>query len=410
MLPRVIQDILLIKDFRHYWAIGFMTSTARWLEVMAFSIITWDLSGDAAIAGWMFASRMISLGLTGLVFSIYGTHFSGIKIMLLVQSLVGASCLAPIVTTYFFEETFLIFFLFLISILSGILWSVDFSYRRRLLGDTLSKEQVGAGVSLDVLSSHATRLFGMIIGGFLLSIEEDDFSFIFLFLAILYFFSLLFYLSKKDKMLEARRPIRSAQPLKSVFNNAFNNIPVLTVLLLTPIFNIFVLPFFTLISLLFLEKFYVSEFEAGMLSSVESVGALIGGYCISVFYPKNQVKAFCVSVLTLLICLLFSGLIEVKSGIILFILLAGIASSCYSALQSSIIYTFTEPQLRSPTLSILTITIGAGFLGAINVAILGLNMQVDRIVIFMSIEGLILAALVLILIYWRKKLSSNFSS
>ena len=403
MLPRVIQDILLIKDFRHYWAIGFMTSTARWLEVMAFSIITWDLSGDAAIAGWMFASRMISLGLTGLVFSIYGTHFSGIKIMLLVQSLVGASCLAPIVTTYFFEETFLIFFLFLISILSGILWSVDFSYRRRLLGDTLSKEQVGAGVSLDVLSSHATRLFGMIIGGFLLSIEEDDFSFIFLFLAILYFFSLLFYLSKKDKMLEARRPIRSAQPLKSVFNNAFNNIPVLTVLLLTPIFNIFVLPFFTLISLLFLEKFYVSEFEAGMLSSVESVGALIGGYCISVFYPKNQVKAFCVSVLTLLICLLFSGLIEVKSGIILFILLAGIASSCYSALQSSIIYTFTEPQLRSPTLSILTITIGAGFLGAINVAILGLNMQVDRIVIFMSIEGLILAALVLILIYWRKK-------
>ena len=319
MLPRVIQDILLIKDFRHYWAIGFMTSTARWLEVMAFSIITWDLSGDAAIAGWIFASRMISLGFTGLVFSIYGNHFSGIKVMLFVQSLVGGSCLAPIVTTYFFEETFIIFFLFLISILSGILWSVDFSYRRRLLGDTLSKEQVGAGVSLDVLSSHATRLFGMIIGGFLLSIEENDFSFIFLFLAILYFFSLLFYLSKKDKMLEARRPIRSAQPLKSVFNNAFNNIPVLTVLLLTPIFNIFVLPFFTLISLLFLEKFYVSEFEAGMLSSVESVGALIGGYCISVFYPKNQVKAFCVSVLTLLICLLFSGLIEVKSGIILFI-------------------------------------------------------------------------------------------
>ena len=138
-------------------------------------------------------------------------------------------------------------------------------------------------------------------------------------------------------------------------------------------------------------------------SSVESVGALIGGYCISIFHPKNQVKAFCVSVLTLLICLLFSGLIEVKFGIILFILLAGIASSCYSALQSSIIYTFTEPQLRSPTLSILTITIGAGFLGAINVAILGLNMQVDRIVIFMSLEGLILAALVLILIYWRKK-------
>ena len=92
MLPKVVQDILLIKDFRHYWTIGFMTSTARWLEVMAFSVITWNLSGDAVTAGWMFAARMIFLGFTGLVFSIYGNHESGVKIMRLVQLLVGASC------------------------------------------------------------------------------------------------------------------------------------------------------------------------------------------------------------------------------------------------------------------------------------------------------------------------------
>ena len=53
----------------------------------------------------------------------------------------------------------------------------------------------------------------------------------------------------------------------------------------------------------------------------------------------------------------------------------------------------------------LTITIGTGFLGAMNVAILGLNMRADSIVIFMSIEGLILATLVLLLIYWRKKIA-----
>ena len=111
------------------------------------------------------------------------------------------------------------------------------------------------------------------------------------------------------------------------------------------------------------------------------------------------------SIFVLLVCLLCSGFLEVKPGIILFIFLAGMASSCYSALQSSIIYTFTEPKLRSPTLSMLTITIGTGFLGAMNVAILGLNMRADNIVIFMSIEGLILATLVLLLIYWRKKIA-----
>ena len=143
---------------------------------------------------------------------------------------------------------------------------------------------------------------------------------------------------------------------------------------------------------------------------------VIGTFLIMNYWPKlkEQTKnrilmiifgIFFISIFVLLICLLCSGFLEVKSGIILFIFLAGIASSCYSALQSSIIYTFTEPKLRSPTLSMLTITIGTGFLGAMNVAILGLNMRADSIVIFMSIEGLILATLVLLLIYWRKKIA-----
>ena len=100
MIPGVILDIWAIREFRHYWTIGLLTSTARWLEIMAFSVLSWELTGDASIAGWMFALRMISMGITGAVFSMLGNRFSGVSVMIAVHLAVGASCLAPICVSF----------------------------------------------------------------------------------------------------------------------------------------------------------------------------------------------------------------------------------------------------------------------------------------------------------------------
>ena len=399
MLPGVILDIWAIREFRHYWTIGLLTSTARWLEIMAFAVLSWELTGDASIAGWMFALRMISMGITGAVFSMLGNSFSGVSVMMAVHLTVGASCLAPICVSFVLVNYDILPFLHVISIFSGVLWSVDFSYRRRLLGDTLSSDLMGAGVSLDVLSSHATRLLGMIAGGLLLSIS--NYNLIFLFLGGLYISSIFLYLGKKDGV-ELQSGISGTSKLfGNAFNNAFKNIPVLIVLALTPVFNIFVLPFFALVSILFLEKFNTSELEAGILSSVEAIGALAGGLIITIFYPRKKVVTFCMMLLGLLISVLFASLFTIKYLVLTFIFFAGFASSCYSALQSSIIYTFTEPSLRSPTLSILTISIGTGFLGAVNVAWLGTKFSVDQILMVMSFEGVACAIILLILVLWR---------
>jgi len=394
-------DILVVKDFRHYWTIGFLTSTARWFEIMAFSVLSWELTGDASIAGWMFAFRMISLGITGAIFAMLGHFFSGVIVMVATQLLVGVSCLVPIFISFTFIEYDVLPVLYVISIFSGILWSVDFSYRRRLLGDTLPSKIVGSGVSLDVLSSHATRLLGMVFGGLTLSMGDENL--IFLFLAVIYILSTFLYFGKKDDIPLKQGVTGFSKLFKKVIKHALKNIPVLTVLALTPIFNVFVLPFFTLISLLFLEKFRTGELEAGAFSSLEAIGALAGGVLISIFYPKKEVVTFCTMLFTLLISVLFTSLCEIKYLIVIFIFFTGFSSSCYSALQSSIIYTFTEPNLRSATLSVLTVSIGTGFLGAVNVAWLGANLSIDQILMVMSIEGIAFGLIFLILVWARAK-------
>ena len=46
-----------------------------------------------------------------------------------------------------------------------MLWSADFSFRRRMLADRLEQVFIGKGLAIDVTSTHATRLIVMFIGG-----------------------------------------------------------------------------------------------------------------------------------------------------------------------------------------------------------------------------------------------------
>ena len=74
-----------VRDFRVLWTIGFLTSSARWLEIIIFSVLTWQWFGDATYAGLLFALRMIAISLTGIIFSLVSNHFSGQKIMFWAQ-------------------------------------------------------------------------------------------------------------------------------------------------------------------------------------------------------------------------------------------------------------------------------------------------------------------------------------
>jgi hypothetical protein len=115
-----ISTIWKIKDFRYLWVTGFLTSSARWLEIIAFSVLTWQWFGDATYAAFLFALRMIAISLTGIVFSKLSTQIAGQKIMLFAQGSVAASCFISVSLIYFKME-YAIYGLSLISLLSGAL-------------------------------------------------------------------------------------------------------------------------------------------------------------------------------------------------------------------------------------------------------------------------------------------------
>ena len=400
MRKQNISKIWKIKDFRCLWIIGLLNSSARWLEIMTFSVLTWQWFGDATYAAFLFAVRMLAISATGIVFSIFLAQIPGHRIMFLAQISVAVSCLIS-ASLICYKVEYAIYGLIMVSLLSGTLWSVDFSYRRRMLADTLTRDKVVSGLSLDVMSSHATRFIGTILGGTILGLFNN--TTLFILLTLIYLLSCYLILQTKDTANRISKKIKFWVGSRLVFRQSIRNIPILSVLLITPIFNIFALPYVALIPMIYFEQFSSTEFITGFLASFEGIGAILGALFISVIILKNLIVLFPLS-LSILFTVLFTG---VSTGNIylltLSIVFTGAASSAYSAIQSSIIYTFSRERLRSASFSILTITIGSGFIGGLNISWMGSFFSISNIARIIAIEGLFFLALICTFILFLEK-------
>ena len=381
------------KGFTILFIAGFLTSVARWFEVFLFSVIAWKLSGNASIAALLIMLRLLGVAATGVTFSFAGA-FVVRKNVVLGASLICSLCSLLVFVYSQTGSNINVFLLGLLSTLSGSLWSIDFSFRRPMLADALPKDLISAGVSLDVLSSHATRILGPLFGGIILTYFDLNVGVFFLFL--LYILSVFLVSTQKGDALTTNTNSYT-QSLLKVIGQTRDNVNLLSVISLTFVFNIFALPFIALISLLLIEKFNPNNLYVGLFTSLEGIGALLGGTAISVIVINRKLISF---ISFLAIILLSISLSASSNSIFMYlfsILIFGMATACYSALQSTIIYINSIPELRSSTFSLLTIAIGCGAFGSLNIYLMSDFFTTEEISNIMAFEGLLVGLFFIII-------------
>ena len=401
-----IEQIWRFHEFRRLWFIGLASGSARWIEVLCFSVFAWKITKDATVAGWLMTSRMSGVMLAGTLFTVFGGRHSGQLVMITIYGLCALACSIGILVTIahydspstpFINLDIIVFGV--ISFLSGMLWSIDFSFRRRMLGDSLPPKLVGAGVSFDVMSSHATRLVAMLAGGALLGL--GNITLLLVLLTLLYVCSCWMLRHAKDRNIRSKTG--AAKTFNKVIKQARSSLPITVVLALTPIFNIFVLPYLALIALVLLEKFRIGEALAGTLSAIEGAGAVAGGVIIALVQPIKPVRIFIYALIGLLASLMMISSLPHVGPVMVALFLGGILSSIYSAMQSTIIYNHSRVTLRSPTLSLMTLFIGSGVIGTLNVSWLAKTNDVANVIRIMSFEGIVLLSVVLLAIKIHNK-------
>ena len=75
-------NVWKFSSFRNLFLAGLLTSVARWFEFLTFAILTWELTANTSMVGYIMTSRFFFLAVTGFYFSAKSSQYSGLKILI----------------------------------------------------------------------------------------------------------------------------------------------------------------------------------------------------------------------------------------------------------------------------------------------------------------------------------------
>ena len=176
---------------------------------------------------------------------------------------------------------------------------------------------------------------------------------------------------------------------------------------ITVIFNLFGWPSLSLIPVIGADNLGLGPRGVGLLAAMEGVGAIAG--VLTVYFlgkPAHYAKLYIGSVMLYLAALAVFALLPSASlaGLALFV--TGLAGSGFAITQSTLVFQSVEPQMRARMLGLLSVSIGTGPLGFLQVGLLADTIGAQLAIVTTSVAGML--ALLLTRQFWREiKMTSD---
>ncbi len=379
--------------------IGALQSAARWLELLAFGVYVYDLTGSPLLVTLVTLVKIAPLAIFGPVagalpsrYTPRGLYLAGMILMLL-------TTLAGLVAAWFFSLS--VWQVLLISFIGGLFWVLDFPVRRALIGDAVPVSVLGKAMGMDTIANNGTRMLGPLLGGALLQYA----GLIGVLFTALVFYAMCFVLTLK---LQLGRVITGSADTHGLLATVRQGMlvvrrdPVLLgTLMVTVIYNLFGFPMLSLVPVLGRDELQLSASVIGLLASMEGAGALIGGV---LFLALGRVSQFRRIYVLGVAGGLVSGLVyAVSTGALLMgmaLLLVGVGSACFAAMQSTLLILNSQLQHRSQVFGMLSLSIGTGLIGFTQIGLIASWLGPRPALLISSTLGLI--ALVAVCLRWSQ--------
>ncbi len=139
----------------------------------------------------------------------------------------------------------------------------------------------------------------------------------------------------------------------------------------------------------------------GLLQSMDGVGAFLGAVLIALVVRRAHYRTVYIGgVLAYLVMIIVFALLAhpLRAGAAL--LAEGLGGSGFSIMQATLVYLFAPAEMRSRMLGVLSVCIGVGPIGFINIGLLADWLGAPMATVVTGIEGLMAMALAFPL--WRR--------
>lgn len=414
-IPRRIHtfDAFLNPNYRLLWVSNFFAYISRWMQMTMLGWFVFEETESAFLVTLVGFSGMGPLVVLGVFGGVLADRLDKRKLLLgtLFANLLAATGMAALIFSDFMlsASNLQYWHAYLVMLVGGIGWGLDMPSRRTIVLDVLGRARVNNAIALDSVGMHSSRMLGPLIGGGLITISlflfSDGYG-----LEAGYAVTLLFFITSAIMMLNVKTPARdtttTAQASWNIIRNLSEGIryvcseaTLIAVVLITVFMNLLLFPYQQLIPVVASEVLDVGPTLMGLLLAFEGLGALTGSIAIasaSNLTHHGRVYLFgSMAGLTMLLAFSFSQWYGVS---LVLMLLLGLGTAGFGAMQATIILLVARDDMRGRGLGVITLAIGAGPIGGLMLGTMADAMGAPRAMTINAVLGLITVGLVGLLV------------
>jgi MFS family permease len=389
------------RDYWRLWLVGLAMSAVRWIEMLVVAVFTYQVTGSAFIVTVMTLLRVLPMALFGAFMGAWADRLDRRRAML---GMLVVTLLASIaVATLGYAGRLEVWHLAISCFLNGTVWASDNALRRILIGDVVGADRMATAMALDIGANNASRMFGPALGGVLMATSGIDAAY--LFSAGLYLMAVTAVLGLKHRkavshaesgsilgrLIEGLAEVRRRRELQGI-------------LAVTAIYNLFGWPFYSLVPVIGKDTLGLGPQGIGILSSTDGVGAMLGAaWVVLLANPRHYHALYVGAVVVFQLTTIGFALMTHPLLAGSFSMVGGISGAFFAVMQTTLLYRAVTPDLRSRMLGLLSVSIGVGPIGFLQLGLLAELLGAKQAVIVLAIEGLVALALTFPLWRWRNE-------
>ena len=395
--------LFAVPDYRRLWLIGASVGLARWLEFLALGVFAYEVTQSPPLVALVAIVRMVPYILLGVAVGALADYFARRRMLIIGYVAAFAASAALTLVAVLGMAGYAVVLLY--AALSGFVWTTDMPLRRQLMVDKVGSQHITAATSLDSSTMFVMRALGPLLGGAFY--QWSGITGVFLICTFGYFLCVI--LSSRLEVPQASEKPVLAAPRPSPFRmllppvELLLNRPLMIVLGITVVFNIWGFPVLTMMPVIGEREFSLSPTAIGALSACEGIGGTVGALLIAMVAGQRSLfPLYYFGVLSFLGILLGLSVWLVLGSVVVGLLLLGAASAAFAASQYALVYMLSPPEMRGRASGFLAMFIGTSTIGFYNTGRLFDQYATVEALRIMGLQGLIALAVLGILWLWAR--------
>ena len=406
-------------SYRLLWLGNFFSYVSRWLQMTLLTWLVLELTDSpwlVALVGFFAFAPSLLLGVIG---GVLADRLDRRRLLMATQAMNFAAALAMTVLLHTGAVEY--WHAYLIIIVSGMGWALDFPSRRSIIHDLLGRGGVTNAIALDSVGMHTSRMLGPALGGALIVLAGVSGGYVVV---------TLFYLATVVLIRSMRLPqnLRSPKPsgaaqsesasprrgdgrdpgprahqgLHDIMDNLTEGFryvrgqpAIMATLLITFLMNLMLFPYMQMVPVIARDVLGVGPGLMGMLMAAEGLGALTGAVAIaSAGNIRYQGRLYIGGSMLALLALLLLSFSRTYGVSVAILLVLGLGTACFATMQATIVMLLAKDEMRGRVLGVMSLAIGAGPLGTLLVGGLASAVSPTFAIGLMSIMGIVSLAVV----------------